>query len=86
MVILFRGIYFFAFLFFFPQPTVFLVILIFFASEGGKEKPNIFLDVFAPVESRGIPFAVIFGNHDSGIKKEEEEKRREEKKRKGEEE
>eukprot|EP00026_Physarum_polycephalum_P008787 Phypoly_transcript_08888.p1 GENE.Phypoly_transcript_08888~~Phypoly_transcript_08888.p1 ORF type:complete len:286 (+),score=44.24 Phypoly_transcript_08888:513-1370(+) len=34
-------------------------------SEGGHEKPNIFLDIFASVEHRKIPFAVIFGNHDS---------------------
>lgn len=33
--------------------------------EGGSRKPSIFLDIFAPVERRGIPFAVIFGNHDS---------------------
>jgi len=34
-------------------------------SEGGMKKPQIFMDVFAPVQRRNISFAVIFGNHDS---------------------
>ncbi len=36
-------------------------------SEGGQKKPEIYLDIFAPVERHNIPFAVIYGNHDSGM-------------------
>lgn len=36
-------------------------------SEGGANKIHFFMDVFAPVERRNINFAVVFGNHDSGM-------------------